>query len=207
MDFSELMRSGRLYSCRDMTPDVRESYDRTQDLIYEYNQCRAREWDKRCAILKEMIPDLGEGACIEPPFYLTHGSRLHVGKHFYANWGATIVNDIDVYIGDNVMFATNVSIAVTGHPVHHELRPRANQFSFPVRIGNNVWIGTNVVILPGVTIGDNAVIGAGSVVTKDIPANTVAVGVPCKVIREITDRDKEYYYRDMKITEEELARL
>ena len=201
MDVVERMNSGRLYACRDLPPEMKAEYYRTQDLIYDYNLCRAREWDKRVALLSEMIPDLGEGACIEPPFYLTYGSKLHVGKHCYANWGTTIVNDIDVYIGDNVMFATNVSIAVTGHPVHYKLRPRCDQFSFPVRIGNNVWIGTNVVILPGVTIGDNAVIGAGSVVTKDIPANVVALGTPCKVVREITDRDLEYYYHDLRVDE------
>ena len=199
MDFIERMNSGKLYSCHDQPPEMKAEYLRSQDLIYDYNLCRPGEDARRSAILRELIPDLGEGFCIEPPFHITFGNRLHIGKRFYANFNMTIVNDIDVYIGDNVMFAAGVSISVTGHPVAYDLRPRCEQFSFPVRIGNNVWIGTNVTILPGVTIGDNAVIGAGSVVTKDIPPNVVAMGVPCRVAREITDRDREYYYHDLRV--------
>lgn len=199
MDIIERMNTGKLYACGDLPAERKAEYARTQDLIYDYNLCRAKEGEKRAAILREMIPDLGEGFCIEPPFYLTYGDKLHIGKHFYANFNTTIVNDIDVYIGDHVMFAAGVSLSVTGHPVHHELRPRCEQFSFPIRIGNNVWIGTNVIILPGVTIGDNAVIGAGSVVTRDIPPNVVAMGTPCRVAREITERDRLYYYHDLKV--------
>ena len=111
----------------------------------------------------------------------------------------TLVDDTHIYIGDYVMIGPNVTIATAGHPIDPDLRQRVAQFNIPVRIGNNVWIGANSVILPGVTIGDNSVIGAGSIVTKDIPANVVAVGNPCRVLREINDRDKEYYYKDMKI--------
>ena len=111
----------------------------------------------------------------------------------------TIVDDYTVTIGDNVLIAPNVTLSVTGHPVHHELRKNGEMYSFPITIGNNVWIGSHVVINPGVTIGDNSVIGAGSVVTKDIPPNVVAAGVPCRVIREINDRDKQYYFKDFKV--------
>lgn len=199
MDFIERMNSGKLYSCYDLPPELRAEFDRTQDLVYDYNMTRPSDGERRKQILQELIPDLGEGFCIEQPFHIACGNRLHIGKRFYANFNMTLVNDIDIYIGDNVMFASGVTISVTGHPVCYDLRPRCEQFSFPVHIGNNVWIGTNVIILPGVTIGDNAVIGAGSVVTKDIPPNVVALGTPCKVLREITDRDREYYYRDLKV--------
>ena len=146
-----------------------------------------------------MFATVGEYAWSEPPIYFSYGSNIHIGKYFYANFNFTIVDDYTVTIGDNVLIAPNVTISVTGHPVHHELRKSGEMFSFPVTIGNNVWIGSNVVINPGVTIGDNSVIGAGSVVTKDIPANVVAVGVPCQVIREINDRDKQYYYKNYKL--------
>ncbi len=123
----------------------------------------------------------------------------HIGRNFYANFNLTIVDDYTVTIGDNVLIAPNVTLSVTGHPVHHELRKNGEMYSFPITIGNNVWIGSHVVINPGVTIGDNSVIGAGSIVTKDIPPNVVAAGVPCRVIREINDRDKHYYFKDYKV--------
>jgi Acetyltransferase (isoleucine patch superfamily) len=128
--------------------------------------------------------------------------KIHIlGKIFYANFNLVVVDDIEVYIGDNVMIAPNVTITATGHPVDPDLRKGGAQFSIPVKIGNDVWIGSNVVILPGITVGDNSVIGAGSVVTKDIPSNVVAVGNPCKVLREINERDKEYYYKNRKVSE------
>lgn len=130
---------------------------------------------------------------------MAYGKRTHIGNCFYANFNLVIVDDIDVWIGDHVMIAPNVTISVTGHPVHPELRKDGSQFSFPVRIGNDVWIGAGAVILPGVTIGDGAVIGAGSVVTHDIPPNVVAFGVPCRVRREITDRDREFYWKDLRV--------
>lgn len=141
----------------------------------------------------------GKNAWIEPPVYFSYGSNIHIGRNFYANFNLTIVDDYTVTIGDNVLIAPNVTLSVTGHPVHHELRKNGEMYSFPITIGNNVWIGSHVVINPGVTIGDNSVIGAGSIVTKDIPPNVVAAGVPCRVIREINDRDKQYYFKDYKV--------
>ncbi|MCN4478058.1 galactoside O-acetyltransferase, partial [Escherichia coli] len=138
-------------------------------------------------------------AWVEPPVYFSYGSNIYIGRNFYANFNLTIVDDYTVTIGDNVLIAPNVTLSVTGHPVHHELRKNGEMYSFPITIGNNVWIGSHVVINPGVTIGDNSVIGAGSVVTKDIPPNVVAAGVPCRVIREINDRDKQYYFKDFKV--------
>ena len=122
-----------------------------------------------------------------------------MGNHVYANFNLTLVDDANIYIGNDVMFAPNVVVATAGHPIDPELRARGLQYNKEVRIGNNVWVGAGALIMPGVTIGDNSVIGAGSVVTKDIPANVVAVGNPCKVMRPIGERDKIYFYRDEKI--------
>ena len=130
---------------------------------------------------------------------MAYGKNTHIGENFYANFNLVIVDDGDVYIGDNVMIAPNVTISPTGHPVEPETRKLGMQFSIPIRIGNNVWIGSNSVILPGVSIGDNSVIGAGSIVTRNIPPNVVAVGNPCKVLRPIDENDKKFYYKDKKI--------
>ena len=124
---------------------------------------------------------------------------MHTGNGVYGNFNLTLVDDGDIYIGDRCMFGPNVTVATAGHPVEPKLRSRGLQFNLPVHIGKNVWVGAGAVILPGVTIGDNSVIGAGSVVTKDIPANCVAVGNPCRVLREIGEHDRIYYYKDRKI--------
>ena len=150
--------------------------------------------------MKEMFVECGESCYIQPPFYANwSGHHIHMGHHVYANFNLTVVDDGDVFIGDYVMIGPNVTIATAGHPIQPDLRRKAIQFNQPVHIGNNVWIGANALILPGVTIGDNSVIGGGSVVTKDIPANVVAVGNPCKVLREIGKKKKKYYFRDMPV--------
>jgi len=166
--------------------------------MYEFNNIRPSEEEKRIKLMSKMFGKIGKNSWIEPPIHFAYGSNIFIGDNFYANFNFTIVDDYTVTIGDNVLIAPNVTISVTGHPVHHELRKNGEMYSFPVTIGNYVWIGCNVVINPGVTIGDNSVIGAGSVVTKDIPPNVVAAGVPCKVLREINESDKEYYYKDLK---------
>ncbi len=127
------------------------------------------------------------------------GAAPHFGHHVYANFNLTLVDDTDIFVGDYVMFGPNVTVATAGHPVDPELRRQIAQFNIPVHIGNNVWIGAGSVLLPGVSIGDNTVIGAGSIVTRDIPANVVAVGNPCRVLREIGEHDREYYYRGRRI--------
>lgn len=124
---------------------------------------------------------------------------MHLGKNVYANFSLTLVDDTHIYIGDCTMLGPNVTIATAGHPILPELREKGLQYNLPVHIGRNCWIGAGAIIMPGVTIGDNSVIGAGSVVTKDIPANVVAVGNPCRVMRPIGDKDREYYWRDKKI--------
>ena len=175
------------------------------DKLYDFNMTRPTELDKREKMLKEMFWEIGENCYIEPPFHANWGGHhVHFGNNVYANFNLTMVDDTHIYVGDCTMFAPNVTVATAGHPICPELREKAYQFNMPVHIGRNCWIGAGALIMPGVTIGDNSVIGAGIVVTKDIPSNVVAVGNPCKVMREITDRDKEYYYKDLKIDYNEL---
>jgi acetyltransferase-like isoleucine patch superfamily enzyme len=138
----------------------------------------------------------GKSIYIEPPFRCDYGKHIEIGDNFYANSGCIIIDVATVKIGDNVMLGPNVAIITAGHPIHYAVRNTKYEYGIPITIGNNVWIGANVVILPGANIGDNTVIGAGSVVTKDIPSNVVAVGNPCKPIKIIKDEDKQYYYKD-----------
>ena len=167
----------------------------------EYNLTAPGDYEKRTALLKEMFGKIGDNCYIEPPLHANWaGKHVFVGSNFYANFNLTLVDDGCIFIGDNVMIGPNVTVATANHPISPALRARALQYNKEVHIGNNVWIGAGVIIVPGVTVGDNSVIGAGSVVTKDIPANVVAVGNPCRVMRPITERDDEYFYKDEKIT-------
>ncbi len=175
------------------------------DKLYDFNMTRPSELDKRAKMLKEMFAEIGEDCYIEPPFHSNWGGHhVHFGKSVYANFGLTMVDDTHIYVGDYTMFGPNVVVATAGHPILPELREKAYQYNMPVHIGRNCWIGAGALILPGVTIGDNTVIGAGSVVTKDIPANVVAVGNPCRVLREIGEYDKEFYFRNRKINYKDL---
>ncbi len=146
-----------------------------------------------------------ENAIVNPPFYCDYGFNIEVGKNFFCNYNCTILDVGKVKIGDNCLFAPNVSIYTAGHPIHPAMRNTLYEYGIDVTIGNNVWLGGNVVVCPGVTIGDNVVVGAGSVVTKDIPSWTVAAGNPCKVLREITDEDLNYFFRDRTPDDEALA--
>jgi len=197
MTIRERMKQGLLYT--DLGEGLEEERQRCKELIYDYNLTRPGEAEKRKALLRELLGDMGENIWIEPPVRMAYGKNVHIGDSFYANFNLVLVDDIDIYIGNHVMIAPNVTITATGHPVHPDLRKNGTQFSIPVRIEDDVWIGANVVILPGVTIGKNSVIGAGSVVTKNIPENVVAVGNPCQVLREITERDKQFYYKDRMV--------
>lgn len=174
------------------------------DKLYDFNMTRPTEDKKRQEMLKEMFAEIGEDCYIEPPLHSNWGGKhVHFGKNVYANFGLTLVDDTHIYVGDYTMFAPHVTLATAGHPILPELREKAYQYNAPIHIGRNCWLGTGVIVLPGITIGDNSVIGAGSVVTKDIPANVVAYGNPCKVIREIGEKDREYYFRDLRIQEED----
>lgn len=168
--------------------------------LYDYNATRPLEQEKRAEMLKDMFAEIGENCYIEPPLHANWGGHhVHFGKGVYANFSLTLVDDTHIYVGDYTMLGPNVTIATAGHPILPELREQAYQYNMPVHIGRNCWLGAGVIVLPGITIGDNSVIGAGSVVTKDIPANVVAVGNPCKVLREISEHDREFYFKDRKI--------
>jgi len=170
------------------------------ELLYEYNMTRPSEAEKRKNLLKKMFAEIGEGCYIEPPFHANWGGRhVHFGRMVYGNFNLTLVDDTHIYVGDCCKFGPGVIVATAGHPILPELRMHQYQYNAPVHIGNNVWVGAGAIILPGVTIGDNCVIGAGSVVTKDIPANVVAVGNPCRILREIGEKDREFYFKDRRI--------
>ena len=192
------MQEGRLYLPED--EEIMHQQMLCLEKLYDYNATRPSEYKKREELLKEMFAEIGEDCYIEPPFHANWaGKHVHFGSNVYANFNLTLVDDTDIYVGDKVMFGPNVTVATAGHPIDPELRYQAMQYNIPVHIGENVWIGANAVVLPGITIGDNSVIGAGSVVTKDIPPNVVAVGNPCRVLREIGEHDKKYYYKNREI--------
>ena len=192
------MHTGELYLPGD--EEIMKEQQICLDKLYDYNMTRPTEIEKRQELLKEMFAEIGEDCYIEPPFHANFGGKhVHFGKCVYANFNFTAVDDTHIYVGDYTMFGPNVILASAGHPILPKLRTQAYQYNMPVHIGKNCWLGAGVIVLPGVTIGDNTVIGAGSVVTKDIPSNVVAVGNPCRVLREINDHDKEYYFKNRKI--------
>lgn len=197
MTVYEKMKSGQVYFCND--EGLMKLQTKCLDKLYDFNNTRPTEGEKRAKLLCEVLAEVGENCYVEPPLHANWGIHTHFGNNVYANFNLTLVDDTDIYVGDNVMFAPNVVIATAGHPINPELRRRVGQYNIPVHIGNNVWIGAGAVVMPGVTIGDNSVIGAGSVVTRDIPANVVAVGNPCRVLREIGEHDREFYYKDRRI--------
>jgi galactoside O-acetyltransferase len=199
MDIYEKMHSGDIYDPGD--GDLTAIQFPCMELMYEFNHTRPTDFARQQELMKQMFAEVGEGCFVTAPFYANWGGKhVHMGKGVYCNFGLTIVDDTHVYIGDYTEFGPNVTISTAGHPILPELRGQgALQYNMPVHIGNNCWIGAGAIIMPGVTIGDNTVIGAGSIVTRDIPANVVAVGNPCRVMREIGERDKEYYFRDKKI--------
>lgn len=197
-EMKDKMHTGELYLPGD--DEIMEQQMQCLERLYEYNLTRPTEFEKRAAMLKEMFAEIGENCYIEPPFHANWGGKhCHFGKNVYANFNLTCVDDTHIYVGDYTMIGPNVTIAAAGHPILPELREQGYQYNAPVHIGRNCWLGAGAIILPGVTIGDNTVVGAGSVVTKDLPANVVAVGNPCRIMREIGDHDRAYYFKDQKI--------
>lgn len=193
--------SGEIYL--PMDPDILKEQLIFLDSLKQYNDIPHVQLEKREQKLKEMLAEAGDGCYIESPFFANFGGRhVHLGKGVYANFNLTLVDDTHIYIGDYTMIGPNVTIATAGHPILPQLRQQGLQFNMPVHIGKNCWLGAGVIVLPGVSIGDNTVIGAGSIVTRDIPANVVAAGNPCRVMRSIGQHDREYYFRDRKIPSE-----
>lgn len=173
-------------------------------LTQELNTADRADFDKIRGIIKKLLGK-SENAFINPPFYCDYGSHIEVGKNFFANYNCTIIDVAKVVIGDNCQMAPGVSIYTAGHPIHPDVRNTQYEYGIEVTIGDNVWIGGNTTICPGVHIGSNTVIGAGSVVTKDIPDWAVAAGNPCRVIRKITEDDKKFYFRDREFDGETWA--
>ena len=199
----EKMTLGELYFCSDEA--ILAEQEKCLDLLYDYNQTRPTEGKKRTELLKKMLAECGENVYIEPPFHSNWGGKhCHFEKNVYANFNLTCVDDTHIYVGEYTMLGPNVVLASAGHPILPELREKIYQYNMPIHIGKNCWLGAGVIVLPGITIGDGSVIGAGSVVTKDIPAGVVAVGNPCRVLREINDHDREYYFKDKKINWDEI---
>ena len=203
MTEKERMAKGLIYL--PMDEEILAKQLRYIDQVHKYNRTKATAQKKRQKMLKKMFGSIGERCYFEAPIYSNFGCKhVFVGDHVYANFGLTLVDDGNIYIGNDVMMAPHVTIATAGHPINAHLRKIGYQYNQDVHIGNNVWIGAGVVVMPGVSIGDNTVIGAGSIVTKDIPAGVVAVGNPCRVMREVSERDDKYFFKNLEIDWDEL---
>lgn len=198
MTEQEKMKAGYLWK------DDGENIDqqaRTKALVRKFNDLPPEAMEERAALLPEIFGEVGENVWLNPPLTLAMGKYVSIGSGTYANMNFTLIDDWKITIGKNCLIGPNVTLCTTGHPVHpaHRLD---GMYSYPITIGDNVWLGGNVIVLPGVTIGENSVIGAGSVVTHDIPANVVAFGSPCKVYREINENDNEYYFKGHRFADD-----
>lgn len=194
MTQKERMLAGLPYRAND--PELKQMRAENKLRVAQYNQLTRNQEQEIDQLIKEILGGTGKEILVEPPIHFDYGRNTTVGERFFANYNLTVLDVCPVTIGDNVMIAPNVSLYGAGHPIHPDARNSGYEYGAPITIGNNVWIGGSVCVLPGVTIGDNVVIGAGSVVAKDIPDNVIAVGNPCRVIREITEEDKKYYFKD-----------
>lgn len=183
---------------------VMEEQAVSRRILQKLNFMDRSDFEGIAAVVKELLGK-SEGAFINPPFYCDYGKNIEVGKNFFANYNCTILDVAKVKIGDNCQMAPNVAIYTAGHPIHPATRNSQYEYGKPVTIGDNVWIGGNTVLCPGVHVGSNVVIGAGSVVTKDLPDWCIAAGNPCRVIRKITDADKRKLFRDEEIDDEAWA--
>lgn len=183
MTEKEKMLAGELYNPSE--PEIKAAREKAHRLCQDYNNCKFEDAATKSAILKKLIPTQGSNLYIEAPFYCDYGENIHIGNDVYFNYDCVILDTAIVAIGDNCMFGPAVQIYTPLHPMNANERNTGIEYAEAITIGKNVWVGGNATILPGVTIGDNAVIGAGSVVTKNIPENSLAVGNPAKVIRTI----------------------
>lgn len=189
--------SGKMYN--DLTPELVEARRKAVEITDKYNASYGKEPAVREAILRQLVKEAGEGAFFEPGFRCEFGFNITLGKNFYANFGCILLDPGEIIIGDNVLFGPRVSIYTARHAYDAKERAAGACFAKPVRIGNNVWVGGGVHMDHGITIGDNTIIGAGSVITRDIPANVVAAGVPCRVICEIREDEKTDYLEDLNV--------
>ncbi|KAF1296839.1 galactoside O-acetyltransferase [Enterococcus sp. JM4C] len=176
------MHSGEVYF---ENADTGSEQKKFNEILYDFNQVRPSNEEKKQDLMKQLFASVGEGVYIEQPLRANWGSNTYIGNHVYANFNLTLVDDTKIEIGDNVMIGPNVTLSAGTHPLDPELRLKKAQYNLPIVIEENVWLGAGVIVLPGITIGKNSVIGAGSVVTKDIPANVLAFGTPCMVKKSI----------------------
>lgn len=191
------MISGKLYKA--FGEELLKERQDAKEIIFKFNALKPTEINKRNNLIKKLFGKTESNFFIEPPFRCDYGYNIEIGENFYSNYNLIILDCAKVTIGANVLIGPNVGIYTAGHPLHFEKRIQEFEYALPITIGNNVWIGGNVVINPGITIGDNTVIGSGSVVTKNIPSNVIAVGNPCKVLREISENDKLYSDKNMNV--------
>ncbi|MFG6374647.1 MAG: sugar O-acetyltransferase [Desulfovibrio sp.] len=201
MNQKERMLAGLPY--RPGHDGLRELYLNCRRLVYAYNNLHPDKIGERDDLIRRILGKCGERVAVEPPFYCDYGVHIEVGDNFFANFNCVILDVARVMIGKNVMFAPNVGIYAAGHPVHWQSRNSGYEYGREIRIGDNVWLGGNVIVNPGINIGNNVVVGSGSVVTRDIPDNMLAAGNPCRVLREITDQDRKYYFRNLEFDVED----
>ena len=200
----ERMVNGLIYDPRD--PVIMDEQIPFQDRLWAFNQLKPSDYEKKQQYMREVFAECGDNCYIELPFHANWGGHhVHFGSDIYANSNLTLVDDGHVYVGDKVMFGPNVTIATANHPIDPDLRSKGLQYNKDVYIGENTWIGAGTVIVPGIHIGKNTVIGAGSVVTKDIPDGVVAVGNPCRILREVGEHDREFFYKAERIDWESLS--
>lgn len=200
MNMHERIKNGMLFT--DMCEGMPQERMLAKKLMKRFNDLEPDNFPERMRLTEEMLGN-GKGCFIEPPFYFCYGKHISIGEGSYLNVNCNFIDDGEITIGKKVMFGPAVTIATVGHPINPDMREY--MYTAPVHIGDNTWIGGNVTICPGVSIGENSVIGAGSVVIHDIPANCIAAGNPAKIIRQIDARDKEFYFKDRKIDAADLA--
>lgn len=200
-NIQEKMHSGEIYDPNDEC--ILQVQMECLELLYEYNQTRPHDQQRRQELLHRMFAEIGENCYIEPPFHANWGGHhVHFGKNVYANFNLTLVDDTHIFVGDYTLFGPNVTVATAGHPILPQLRRKGLQYNMPVHIGKNCWIGAGAILVPGITIGDNVVVGAGSIVTKDLPDNVVAVGNPCHVLRQVNEHDRQFYFKNRRISQD-----
>lgn len=192
----DLMLGGYPYRADDQL--LSKERTKVRKLIKKYNKSSPSQFNKRKKLLYKILGRRGNRCVIHPPFYCDYGYNIEVGENFFANYNCIMLDVNKIIIGKNVMLAPGVVITTAGHPIHPESRNSGFEYGKQIKIGNNVWLGANVVINPGVTIGDNVVIGSGSIVIHDIPENVVCVGNPARIVKKITEDDKQFYYKKQK---------
>jgi len=192
MTEKEKCNAGQLYNAN-YDIDLLKERAKCKDLCFKFNQLLPSSEDEQTKLIKQIVGKTGNSFVITAPFWCDYGYNIEIGENFYTNHNCVILDGAKVIFGDNVFIAPNCCFSTAGHPIDFVQRNEGLEFAYPIKVGNNVWIGAGVTVLPGVTIGDNSIIGAGSVVNKDIPAEVIAVGNPCRVLRKIRDEDSLKY--------------